>query len=438
MQKQDWKKLYGAFNPTLRVEVDEQDRFVVRPRSLAARVIEKLDLDETSKFIFCGSVGSGKSSELAHLASELQREWCVVGVDLAYLGPDLKKIRGAEILVLLGGAVLETMREGWGMTPSEELSERLKTAFTGLLEVNKDSVDWPKLLAAIGMFAFSMKTLNVPGAITAASSLPATIARRATTVRAPSISGTTRWEPEEGPDMEALVAVVNDIILEAQAQIKRQVILLVDGLDKIADSGLIKGLFTESRLLCRPLAPIVFSAPVNLMREPEYALLADYTRLQLFNLVVKTPAIPNHQVEETQIKNEREVMRNVIQRRITKAGYTLEAVFEAGIVDRIIDDSGGVLRRLVELVQHGVAKANAAGAATMALPHVEAAVSDLAGEKGQWLTGEMKEVLRQISSTGELPDRGEVVDHLTAGHMVLPYKNGRPWWGLTPEVTHLL
>lgn len=438
MQKSEWRQLYSAFNPTDRVEVDEQDLFVLRPRSLAQRVVEILDVDLASKFIFCGSVGSGKSSELAHLAHELQREWCVVGVDLAYLGPDIKKIRGAEILVILGGAVLETMREGWGFTPPPELSDRLKTAFTGLVEVNKDSLDWPKVLAAIGMFAFSVVSKNVPGAIAAAASLPATVTRRTTSVRAPSISGTTRWEPEEGPDMEALILAVNDIIREAQVQVKRQVILLVDGLDKVADTGVIKALFSESRLLCRPAAPIVFSAPVNLMREPEYTLLTEYTRLQLYNLVVTMPSIPNHQVEEAQIKEERAVMRRVVQRRVEGAGHTMDAVFEDGVVERLIDDSGGVLRRLIELVRLAIAKANASGSDAISLSHLNAAVADLAGQKGQWLTGEMKDVLRQISATGELPDRGEVVDDLTAGHLVLPYKNGRPWWGLTPEVTSLL
>ena len=441
MDRNQWKTLYDVFDHKRRVELAEQQHlFVERPNSVAKEVRDDLELEDEGKWVFCGSIGSGKSSELVHLASLLGEQYMVVGVDLSNSIENIQKIEPAEVLVLIGASVLETVKEGWAAQPNQQLAVDLQGAFRGLMATPDEGIDWPKLLASIGLFAFSMTVGNVVGAIGAAAALPETVVSRAPKEGGRQLGGVTRPGIREGEaDMVALVDAVNAILLAAQALTARKPVLLVDGLDKVENIAQIRLLFTGSRALASPRCHLVYSAPIVLMQDTEWQAAGDvFERERLHNIVVAKPALPEHGVKDELVAAGVAAMKNVVARRVQGLGLELVDVFENGQLERVIEHSGGVLRTLIYLVNRSIRKARSADAVTIGGEHVDAAIRELSGEFEPTLTTQMEALLIEIRTSGKLPDNGDLAIRLAVRNYVLPYRNGRHWWGVPPLLGRLL
>jgi polynucleotide 5'-kinase involved in rRNA processing len=83
LTRDQWRAIYNAFNPQQRLEATDRDLFVERPDSTSRAIVEESELEPKGKWVLCGSMGSGKSSELVHLSEQLgRRTHATIGVDL--------------------------------------------------------------------------------------------------------------------------------------------------------------------------------------------------------------------------------------------------------------------------------------------------------------------------------------------------------------------
>ncbi len=152
-----WKQLYNLFNPADRLEYDQQDLYVSRPRSVAGEIANLLNLqvEPTGKWIVCGSMGCGKSTELVRLATVLENHYSVVALDMVRsLRADIliNQVQPSEVLFAIGAGAVQMAREDLAYEVPRDLVDELTNAFGGLLR-EREGMDLGKLLQGVARFA---------------------------------------------------------------------------------------------------------------------------------------------------------------------------------------------------------------------------------------------------------------------------------------------
>jgi ABC-type transport system involved in cytochrome bd biosynthesis fused ATPase/permease subunit len=109
LDSEQWRTIYQIFDPTLRLEASDMDLFVQRPDSASQVIAEEiqLGLEPQGKWVLCGSVGSGKSSELVRLTQLLgTKTHAPIGIDLTLSAARVDLLTPPEVLFLIGAGAL--------------------------------------------------------------------------------------------------------------------------------------------------------------------------------------------------------------------------------------------------------------------------------------------------------------------------------------------
>src|SRR5436190_9834309 len=136
LEREQWLKIYHQFDPALRLEAADMDLFVQRPEAASNVIAEEiqLGLEPKGKWVLCGSVGSGKSSELVRLTQLLgENSHAPIGIDLALSAARVDLLTPPEVLFLIGAGALRAGQELWGLKIPREKIEALGSAFSALL-----------------------------------------------------------------------------------------------------------------------------------------------------------------------------------------------------------------------------------------------------------------------------------------------------------------
>lgn len=429
-----WKRLYNLFDPTMRLEMADQDLYVERPGSVAESIAADLrfGLEPEGKWVVCGSLGCGKSSELVHLGTLLDNTHTVIGLDLPGSVARVDLIQPSEVLFLIGAAAVRTSEERLDRVVDARLKTNLLNAFKGILSSEGHAVDLGKLLQGVALFAANVAAPGV-GAVVGAASGAAQVATgalgekaRTTVRRAAKLGGLTRPVKEGEPDFERLREAVDDVLFDLRGV--RPPVVLVDGLDKLQALGTIRDLFAAHRILALPRAQIVYTGPITLMLATEWqAAGGAFKRERLTNLVVRRPDLIWVEPSDATVEAGRRAMTSIIDRRLRRADLTRDEVFEPRTADRLIEASGGLVRDLVHLVNRSVRRALQGDEQRIGEATVDAAISEIRKEYEVTLNTRRVEELRHVSREGE-PSGAEEAHELLLGGYVLPYSNGRVWF----------
>lgn len=429
-----WRRLYKVCDPKERLHVDELNLFVERPDSVARKIANSLrsGFDEQGKWVICGSVGTGKSTELTKLAEILRESYLIVGVDLWRASARIDEVSAAEILFCIGAAAVRTAESRFGHQVDPTLKKHLQTAFAGLLD-DRHSVEVAELVEGVTLLAFD---LLAPGAVGAAKS--AMKAARAATgaqvlpIGRPALGGLTRPVKDGDPALDALVWAVDQILSDV-AQI-RAPLVLVDGLDKLTRIDAIRDLFATSRTLAKPQAPLVYTGPVTLMLAAEWSAAANYfDRARLANLVVAEPTAPSRRAAPQQIEDGRTAARGIVSRRCESAGIELSSAFTTQALDLLIRKSGGLIRQLLQLVRESVKLAGMRDLEIVDEMTARSACDEWRKEFEITMTGVRREELEYIEAHGE-PKGGQVSHELLLWNYAIPYANGEMWFAPNPLI----
>ncbi len=420
LDQQTWKQLYNLFNPAERLEYNQQDLYVRRPRSVAGQIAELLrhQVEPTGKWILCGSMGSGKSTELVHLAKVLENDYSVVALDMVRsLRADIliNQVQPSEVLFAIGAGAVRMAREDLDYNCPKALIEDLTNTFGGLLRTK--GIDPGKLLQGVVRFAANV-------ALTGGSPVGAAVGAADAVTGA--LGGLTRQVNEGSAELEGLRIAVNNILDDLSAQ--RKLVVLVDGLDKVDAEGRTRDLFVNTRILLMPRAQIVYTAPIDLMLGPLWNTASSVFRGErLTNVLVSSPRLEGFEVSDKVVEQGRQAMVAMVAARLGRSGLSLEEVFDQGSLDSLVTASGGLVRDLVRLVREAVLSGLMNHKPRIDLSTAENVITELRKEFEITLDTQTVEELRHIRKTGEPSSSEKHVRDLFLGGYVLPYSNGRAW-----------
>ena len=424
-----WKYLYGVFNPAQRLDLTDADLFVERPGAVAAKIANDLQLETAGKWVVCGSMGSGKSSELAHLGGMLRDDYAVIGLDLPNTVASVDRIQPAEVLFLIGVAAIRAAADLWDQKIGDDAIKQLQAALRPLLTPGLD-LQPSEILQGAALFAANVVAPGstvVAGAVGAAArALGGTVSGKLPRSRPSPINGVTRTVHDGEPDLVRLQEAVDRILAEV-AEV-RPPIVLVDGLDKIQELPSIRKMFSTSRILCLPASPIIYAAPITLMLATEYqAVAAQFRRERLTNIVIRRPDLPGIELADAKLQRGLAVLREVVEKRLALADLPLAEVFAGDSLDRLIASSGGVLRNLILVCRYAIEIAFRNRAPHVSAEVAEEAVNELRKEYEITMNGMRRDELIHILTHGE-PSGRDVSLELLLGGYALPYSNGKVWF----------
>lgn len=429
-----WRRLYKVCDPKERLHIDEMNLFVERSDSIARKISSTLNAgyDEQGKWVICGSVGTGKSTELTRLAELLAGSHLIVGVDLWRAAARIDEVSAAEILFCIGAAAIRTAANRFGHQVDPQLKKHLEKTFAGLLD-QRHNIAVADLIEGVTLLAFD---LLAPGAGSAAKAgLHATKAVTGSPmvpVGRPALGGLTRPVKDGDPDLDALVWVVDRILIDV-SQI-RAPLVLVDGLDKLTKIDSIRTLFATSRTLAKPRAPLVYTGPVTLMLAAEWSAAANhFERARLTNLIVAGPTVSTRHVSPELVVAGRSAAREIIARRCASASVDITTAFSNEALDLLITKSGGLTRQLLQLVREAAKLAGMDGLTTVDLRIAARAAEEWRKEFEITMTGIRREELEYIEAHGE-PRGGQVSHELLLWNYAIPYANGDMWFAPNPLI----
>lgn len=431
---EDWRRLYELCDPTHRLHTAELELFVERPDSVARRIANTLrsGFDAQGKWVICGSVGAGKSTELTRLAQLLRDDFAVVGVDLWQASGRIDQITPAEILFCIGAATVRTARIRFGHEVDATLVKNLGQAFNGLLDKRHeiDVTDFMEGVALLGVDLFA------PGVGSATGAGLRAVKAATGTLRLPvgraRVGGLTRPVKDGDPALDELISVVDDILTDVRST--REPLVLVDGLDKLTEITAIRELFATSRVLAGPHAPLIYTGPVTLMVAAEWSAAGNhFTRERLSNLAVEPPATPLREVSPETIRLGRAGMRDVIVRRCRRADLELDAAFADESIELLITKSGGLVRQLLMLLRGATKQAGLDRRGRVELDGAREACNVLRKEFEITMTDTRRKELEFIAAHGE-PQGGQVSHELLLWNYAVPYANGELWFSPNPLI----
>jgi hypothetical protein len=440
-----WTALHRTFDPIEPAPAELRvDRREYNP--LSEKIAPRLALPlPHQKYILAGGVGSGKSTELRATAAAAPHGKLVVLVDLwrhfqgTVADPSaLDHLDPAEVLGLLGLAILRTGTEllghRWG-----RLEARLGEAIRGLRGAEPESgaeldvVGLARGLALVvgGAMANGGLGAGALGATAAAGlqMLDAVASSAAWTWKL-GLRGRPRGSDQDAPVREALQAV-NALLDDLRREQQREVVLLVDGLDRVREPETFAHLFVESSLLAELRCDLVLTLELGLVQRHGARLSA--WRVFHFTYI---PVCDRAQPEGPHPPG-LAFFRSLVERRFEQ--LRLSPRFAPAQVDRLAVASGGRLRDFIRLVREVIVLAMLEGAASATDEAVDDAIRDLRREREAGLNADELALLGGLLADPlrRLPG-GDLAVDLLGRHLLLAYPNEHLWYLPHPILLPLL
>jgi hypothetical protein len=214
-----------------------------------------------------------------------------------------------------------------------------------------------------------------------------------------------------------------EAILDALIQYTgKQVIFFCDGLDRLDDVDQFAQIIRSDIQILKKLGigllavgPILFTHS----EDQDTKDLIDYAYYQ-----------PCFDVERDQTA--RTFLSDVILTRLPQPDF-----FGGGVIDRLVQQSGGVLRDLVTLTQAAIEEAYLAGDETLELVHVEKAVQSLASKLLRISEQEIAILRNQLKGNSFVPSTPESFKLLSSRQM-LEYRYPTVRYAVHPAIVPLL
>jgi hypothetical protein len=418
-----------------------------REESPAGRILASLDrpAETPPKVLLTGTIGTGKSTELARVAEarankgdefvlvlDLVRHFQKVVGDL----DALQNITSWEVCFLCGLALIRAAKDGLGYDFPREQIAALERAWSALAKASETAsapptFDIPSVVKSMTLMA---STVAVPVAALTGAPLAAGALAASGLKLLSEIAGAGRWtlpigkkgtKPIEDQDelVQTLAGKVN-LLINTFRQWNRPVLLIVDGLDRITDGTRAEALFLRSQMIAGLDCALVVCAPFAL-RNDMAATEARGFRLRTLHNV---PVLDHESPENPKILGPGvPFLREVFRRRVHD--LHAEDILPPPLLDKLAYYSGGRSRDFVRTIGMLAERGwdDDADVAT------EAHVDDVLKEARQLIEtgldsghiGVLEKVARDPHH--HLP-QGEIARALLTYDRLLPYPNESEWF----------
>ncbi|MFO7567680.1 MAG: hypothetical protein R6X02_33875 [Enhygromyxa sp.] len=421
-----WQTLYERFDPE--EPVTEPSWRAPREYSPAADILGRLGRSfGEKKYLFYGGVGTGKSTELLHIAEQRSVDSFVVVVDLdrhfsTVIGdPDaLLSVQAWEVVLLIALGVLRATSEKLGHKWTRDELEPLRAAITAFTGEQGDSakIDIMKLASSVTVFvggavagpaagAVVGKGIELLGKAVGASSWNLLLGRR-------------RRVDDQDERAGALLAAVNDLLRHVATSYYGEVTVLVDGLDRLEDLEAIEALFVRSRLLSMLDVPTVMTGPIALFHRGIAKRIRGFVPNVIANIPVLAEAEPSAHGKGVPVCVNAYRLRT---RDLDPAGTR----FTDDGLAKLAYYSGGIMREFAHLIRRVAEKCWDRSLESVDDLAINTAIRArrLLYEEG--LDEKAIALLRKVARDRSLPD-DDSVPHLLRNWWLMPYPNRSVWW----------
>ena len=374
---------------------------------------------QNNKIIFAGHRGCGKSTLLAELTRHINHQYFIVFFSIS----DLIEMSDVNHINILFAIALQMMEK------AEEQNVKIKTStkdalykwFATKTRTETENVS-AEIAGGFNLWGFLKNQLKINA----------------------SVRHDIKIEFER--KISDLTGRVDEIASIIEAAINREILVIIDDLDKL-DLGTVNDIFRNNiKSLFQPNIRIVFTVPVAVLREiPIRRTLETETNNQICQMSVaklfKKDEI--RQPQATPIDETISVLQKVLERRVPTK------LIELGITRQIVLSSGGVLREIIRITQKCCSKClleirkNPQNQdVKIDAKIVESAITDLRNDfatplgKSQYdiLTEIYKEFTPQFANEAEEQKFLDLLD----GLYILEYRNADLWYDVHPIVADLL
>lgn len=423
----DWDKLIQVFNPQ-EVLIGERahEFYTEREDSPATAITASYRRTRTSQnspvTLLVGHRGSGKSSLLMKLVQHFAADYFVVYFDTE-ANLDKNKLNQVDILYVIGLAVHNAARKE-NLAPDDKLLEGLNDALFALTRTVTEkplaqSVNPVELAQGVLVSTARMLASSAGEKMAEALLKPFVISA--------GISEEHVRKREVEIELPKLVNAVNLIIGDVENKVSKPPLIIVDGLDKIQRQEQADLIYLQSRSLLDLVCPTIYTVPMLVSIKPEFNYLADDCDIRLLPNIATYSRMDESLPDTDGCKT----LQEIIHKRIHAVGFTENDVFEKGVADYLIRQSGGVLRPLIQLVRETCNIAEQQQATQLTMTAAQAAVKQRVITMTRGLTWEGREELKRVhekKSTFDTP----VCRTLLQSLMIVAYINGETWYDAHP------
>jgi hypothetical protein len=400
------EEAWSRFDPSLPLPVGSPF-YVEREDNPLGRLQRALLLVRGSappKYFFAGHRGSGKSTELNRLVDNAdirQRYWPVKFSvrdecdfnDLTYI----------EVLLAMGAQIFNQYRVAGGRMKDDLLNELEGWKGRVVTRLNEKGATFESGAGVdVGKFFLSallkVKTEHVTREL---------------------------MRQEIAPRISELIELINLMSAEVLTQSKRQVLVVIEDMDKPPldiSRKLFEGALTT---LMQPRCAIVYTVPVAIYFDPAFAQIREISYF-----------LPNIKLHEKQQRDQPHKSGIRAMRAFVLARMTDTLITDAAL-DETVKNSGGVFREIAHIMQRAIDNALARKAECIEPEDVAWAAAQIRSGFRRLLRQDDYRLLLDVRAHNEIrsPERLAALFHLLA---VLEYTNGENWCDVHPALDPLL
>ncbi|MGE5343907.1 MAG: hypothetical protein ACM3SY_20745 [Candidatus Omnitrophota bacterium] len=232
-----------------------------------------------------------------------------------------------------------------------------------------------------------------------------------------------------------LLSLVNELIDKFREKITKgkQVLAIVDDLDKLKEIRQINSVFLENRnyifdLKCKK----VFSIPTYLVTTPE---ISNYSRHEIPQFVINLKPNPiskrvDKKKQGDRVQRNKEKLQNVIKCRIDKD----ISLIDNDALDLAIEYSGGIIRQLIHIVYQAAVKVRRLNLIKISREDIEDGIGSIQTTMSRTIisSNKIKLLDRILKRHIPISETSEEFIELLHANNVLAYANGVVWYEVNP------
>lgn len=225
--------------------------------------------------------------------------------------------------------------------------------------------------------------------------------------------------------IKELSELVNSIILEAKMKSSKEILLIIDDLEKMKDVEQIRKLFLTNRHLLEQIACVkILPIPIFL------PTMQTYEAKNLIRLVARiTPNKIEKEQDDKKAEENIKRLKELVLKRLSNA-----KLIDEDALDEAITLSGGNIRQLVTLLQESAFQALFVDedAKHISKADVLNAKKRLSGNMGMSFMGDSGKLIKLEDTHEILPAEMSEYAPFLQNNVVLAYFNGNPWYDINP------
>jgi len=404
------RDIYHLFNPDKVLLNDDLEKYYVEIdqneiniKDLQNRLELGLETREPIKLLFTGHRGSGKTTTLNRLVSNLDSRFFIIHYNVLDL-LDQNDVNYTDVLFSMLTKMLEKA-ETDEIDLGQTLLKRVNNWGSSIIE----SIIQEKGVGGGISLKVPFNLLEIMGRM-----------KSETTTRVE-----TRKKIE--PRVSELVSIINDTISEIE-KTGEQVLIIIDNLEKIDPTNARHLFYDHATQLTQPLCKIIYTFPISLKSSNDFMQI----KINFSDVLIH----PNIKINEREgvdhpYPKGREFMKEIVSKRVS-----LE-LFEPDALEYIIDMSGGVVREFIRIIRDSAVRAITKNRDIIGKDIAVEVVNGLKNIYQAQLSDEDYQVLQEVHKTKDIKKDEQLVG-LLHNLSVLEYRNDRSWCDLNPIVRAIL